>query len=118
MPQADFTIQTTEKSHCGQCNGPLDLLIEDNLNKKNLFIFYICWPCKRVVQAGFGDVPREGPAPALDVVAQKVIDLTESRDTLLAACYESCKSLVASGHYDATLGVVRAAIAEAERRKH
>ncbi len=54
-----FTIQTTEKSHCGICNGYLDLLCENSLTKVHLVMFWICWPCKRVTEVGVGEVPRE-----------------------------------------------------------
>ncbi len=55
-----YTIQTTTKSHCGNCHTYLDLLCEDNLNKKTPTMFYICWRCKRVYEVGAGEVPREG----------------------------------------------------------
>jgi len=53
-----LTIQTSTKSHCGTCNGYLDLVFEDNLRKKRPMILSICWACKRVFIAGQGEVPR------------------------------------------------------------
>ena len=54
-----WTIQTTTKSHCGHCMGYLDLLCED-YPAPGSPMFYICWTCKKVLQAGEGEVRREG----------------------------------------------------------
>lgn len=53
-----FTIQTSTKSHCGECDGYLDLLCKDNPSLHSL-MFWICWHCKRVTQVGVGPVERE-----------------------------------------------------------
>jgi uncharacterized protein with PIN domain len=46
----------TAKSTCSKCHGPLTLL-----QRKDGFstMFFICWKCQRVYQAGVGEVPEE-----------------------------------------------------------
>lgn len=53
-----WTIQTTTKSHCGQCDRYLDLLCRDQPTKRSP-MFYICWHCQRIFVAGVGQVKRE-----------------------------------------------------------
>ena len=59
-----WVISTSSKSHCGRCDGYLDMLTSDNdLSPSNTNPwFWICWKCHRVCLVGVedGDVRREG----------------------------------------------------------
>jgi hypothetical protein len=52
-----YVIQKAEKSTCPKCGLTVDLLAPEINNGP---IFYICWPCKIVAQAGVGPVEVVG----------------------------------------------------------
>ena len=54
-----FVIQTTEKTFCPKCNGPLDLLCHEWAGPQRERAFYICWNCKLVHEVGKGEVRRD-----------------------------------------------------------
>jgi uncharacterized protein with PIN domain len=61
MPATDtyeipYVRVKTPKSTCSKCHGPLTLL-----QRKDGFasMFYICWNCQKVFQAGVGEVQEE-----------------------------------------------------------
>lgn len=58
MPtKSKYIIQKTQKSHCPECNQTVDLLAPINPRMRGA-IFYICWNCKAIFQAGVGEVIR------------------------------------------------------------
>jgi hypothetical protein len=113
-----FTIQTTTKSHCGTCHGYLDLLCEASLTKKHLTMFFICWPCKRVLQVGIGDVPREESVPterptALDLELKALHNLQAVCQSALNAVPHQ-KDCARQAHDAAECTCIRAAIGSLE----
>jgi predicted amidophosphoribosyltransferase len=55
-PELPYVRLKTPKPTCSQCQSPLTLL-----QRKDGFgsMFYVCWHCHRVFQAGVGEVPEE-----------------------------------------------------------
>ena len=54
-----YIIQKSDKSRCKHCEKYVDLLIERDANPTPGPIFFICFDCRRVFQAGVGEVERE-----------------------------------------------------------
>ncbi len=50
-----YVRQVTTKSHCGSCARNLTLLIPNDPGPADS-LFYICWNCKKISQAGIGEV--------------------------------------------------------------
>lgn len=58
MTEKLYVRQLTTRSHCGNCHGNLTLVCPDDPGPNDPFL-YICWECKRIVQAGVGEVEEE-----------------------------------------------------------
>lgn len=58
MPQSPFVLQETKKSFCPDldCQKPVVLLVHQDAVGP---IFYICFHCRRVFQAGMSEVRKE-----------------------------------------------------------
>lgn len=54
-----YIIQKSDKSICRYCGEYVDLLIEKDPVPMKTPIFFICFDCRRVFQAGVGEVKRE-----------------------------------------------------------
>jgi uncharacterized protein with PIN domain len=51
-----YVLQESDKSRCKYCNRYVHLLIEKEASAQYSPIFFICFDCRRVFQAGIGEV--------------------------------------------------------------
>lgn len=56
MPQSKFVLQDAAKSRCPGCLQPVVCLVQKDARGP---IFFICFACQRVFQAGWSEVRRE-----------------------------------------------------------
>lgn len=58
MGRNRYVIQHEKKSFCKYCEQEVELLTPEYPTKRQK-MFYVCWPCKKVFEAGVGEVPVE-----------------------------------------------------------
>jgi hypothetical protein len=58
MAKSNYVRLLTTKSHCGECDGYLTL-IQHREMRPTAPMFYICWECQNVIEAGVGDIVEE-----------------------------------------------------------
>jgi hypothetical protein len=52
-----YVLSPAPKSKCPDCDGTVELLMKKSLGLGP--IFYVCWTCKKLFEAGRGPVERE-----------------------------------------------------------
>ncbi len=55
---SEYVLQNMPGSYCLHCNKKLHLLIEKFITSGDEHIFYICFHCDSVFQAGVGEVEK------------------------------------------------------------
>jgi hypothetical protein len=56
MPESKYVLQLTSKSICPDCGENVHLLCPDGVKLLNGRMFFICFTCKTVAEAGVGKV--------------------------------------------------------------
>lgn len=57
--RSSWVVKHDEKSFCSRCGQELELLCKEFSLSRRDPMFYICWACKKVFQAGVGEVREE-----------------------------------------------------------
>jgi hypothetical protein len=53
-----FILQSESTARCPGCNRLTEMLVRESVPVHSP-IFYVCWPCRRIWQAGVAEVKRE-----------------------------------------------------------